>query len=653
MKITSLSALNLKRQRFTHALKPFTIIRGPNWAGKTSRIDALHLALTGRHPRLPKTNDGVFRLASGGIMQVMAVMDETQEIIRTWEVGKGDKITATAKLNGQKFAGEFVPIMALDPSEYLAKSENDRIRMVFSSVKLDEQAISGPGLIAAMKGIKLDDHTEHAEQVINDICEEIEGADRARAESGHTVQEFLAQVISDIDERFASANAAAKRFTGTTQTLDEQRAGQLVADVSAELTKARQQVTKATVEAQRVRDQHGEVINRQTRKLSLETSIAAHLKGEEEHMQKSGELERLRNIVAKYTPKIPQLEAQRTGVQNQRQQAEATVDQLTEESSRIEADLIKVLAKCECPTCREPGDDWKKRYEKAERKTIADNDARVAALAKEIGRFDEWIKRYNTEIEQAKAGDREHALNQQTIERLQRRVAELEPQVKLLNSYRTQLEGIGELPDMTAIDKEIAASDLATKQANDLVAQLEEKQKGWTQAQAAKAAKANAKIAGEKTTAEIAVCKKAKDILLEKQSELVTGAFEQLLKVANTIAEPILGARLAYRKNRFGLDRNGSMAEPGTMSGAEERVALSALCIAIGMQSPMKLVIIDELGTMDTDTKHQVAKTIRLALASGSIDQFIGVDASDFDWTKAATSAGVRKEDLFIHTLDR
>ena len=66
MKITRINASGLKGKAFDHTLtKPNTVFIGANGSGKSSRLDAVQLALFGTHPSLGKTNESTIRISSG------------------------------------------------------------------------------------------------------------------------------------------------------------------------------------------------------------------------------------------------------------------------------------------------------------------------------------------------------------------------------------------------------------------------------------------------------------------------------------------------------------------------------------------------------------------------------------------------------------
>lgn len=103
---------NLKGRTGDYTLAPLTIITGGNFTGKTAIVDAVKLALLGRHPAMPDTNAGAFALSSGEALSVQATVDG-QVIGHTWKqsgsriqhASKGECPLTIPSLDGNAFIG--------------------------------------------------------------------------------------------------------------------------------------------------------------------------------------------------------------------------------------------------------------------------------------------------------------------------------------------------------------------------------------------------------------------------------------------------------------------------------------------------------------------------------------------------------------------
>jgi len=106
MYIETIETTGLKHQDASYTLGPCNVLIGENGAGKTRVIDALYLLTFGRgsSPDLPKTKDGVMRLARGNELKVRATVirdDGSKAVItRTWKRSLKGKTTEALELEG-------------------------------------------------------------------------------------------------------------------------------------------------------------------------------------------------------------------------------------------------------------------------------------------------------------------------------------------------------------------------------------------------------------------------------------------------------------------------------------------------------------------------------------------------------------------------
>lgn len=121
--------------------------------------------------------------------------------------------------------------------------------------------------------------------------------------------------------------------------------------------------------------------------------------------------------------------------------------------------------------------------------------------------------------------------------------------------------------------------------------------------------------------------KAAAEALVTMQSETIAHAFGAVLADAQRITEGILGTPLCYRDGEIGRVEDGVFISHRTFSGMEERLAYAALQMALaGPDAALKLVMIDELGTLDLDNKAKLINRMLDLTAEGLVGQFIGFD---------------------------
>jgi len=132
-------------------------------------------------------------------------------------------------------------------------------------------------------------------------------------------------------------------------------------------------------------------------------------------------------------------------------------------------------------------------------------------------------------------------------------------------------------------------------------------------------------------------CKEAAATLVDIQATAIARAFDAVLSDAQRITEGILGSPLTYRDGEIGRLEGGAFISHRTFSGMEERLAYAALQVALaGPEAALKLVMIDELGTLDAANKHKLIERMLALTKEGLVGQFIGFDVADLDYVEHA-----------------
>lgn len=212
---THIKATNLKGRSFSLTLCAFTMIAGPNDAGKSAIADAVRLALLGYLPELGKSNSATFALSSGSKMGVEAWFGESS-IAREWrKTGKSVKlVTEGAELPE-------TPLVMLNAAEYFAKSDRARVDMLFGVLRLDPKAFSREAvtakIVSAVSEIgKLDDLEKLLQQT-----------------TGETLDEWITGAGDALDFAKADATSNARRFEQTVQGIVQLRAHGALVDAQA------------------------------------------------------------------------------------------------------------------------------------------------------------------------------------------------------------------------------------------------------------------------------------------------------------------------------------------------------------------------------------------------------------------------------------
>lgn len=136
--------------------------------------------------------------------------------------------------------------------------------------------------------------------------------------------------------------------------------------------------------------------------------------------------------------------------------------------------------------------------------------------------------------------------------------------------------------------------------------------------------------------------REVKDALLARlralRDSLIDDGINRLLVTANKFVragtpKALLDAPLSWNKDlaEFGRRNGTGWVSLDTFSGYEEQVAFAALSVTVAAeQSAFRVVIMDEMGRMDTKSKGLVMERMDELISAKVIDQFIGVDTNPY-----------------------
>lgn len=161
------------------------------------------------------------------------------------------------------------------------------------------------------------------------------------------------------------------------------------------------------------------------------------------------------------------------------------------------------------------------------------------------------------------------------------------------------------------------------------VQNLETQHKTWLAAKATESNKATAIKERDKAEAQAMIANEVVKILETEQRDVVKGAFDAILLTANRLAGDILPSKLEYHDGQIGFWKESRFVEHDLMCGAEQTACYAAISLALAVKSPVKLVVVDEIGRMTKRNQVRFLALIKQALADGIIDQFIATQAFD------------------------
>lgn len=133
----------------------------------------------------------------------------------------------------------------------------------------------------------------------------------------------------------------------------------------------------------------------------------------------------------------------------------------------------------------------------------------------------------------------------------------------------------------------------------------------------------------DKAQVDYELTKKAMAATTAFQQRMVDQAFASIMGNVNLFTAGILSSPLVYKDGEIGCERNGVWCGHEYLSGTEQALAFAAISVALAMQSPFRLVQIDELTRLSAVNKPKVMARMLELIRSGVIHQGIFVDTTD------------------------
>ncbi len=623
MKIKSVSAKNLKGQTFDQPLAPVTVIAGPNARGKSSRIEAIQLALAGYLPGIPKTGSGIFAaLASGNPLRVEAVDDSGESHAREWREAKGKVV----------FTGPDDPIMppvALDADEYFALSAPDRTKFIFARAKVD---LSIPKLTATItaniKNIKLDENTPQTEQVIAETVASVEKS--AKLAGSQTPQEFIADLYDGTKETLKLANENARRMDQTVQGLTQIKAESTASsDIEKRLATARQHLEDANATTARCLAEW----NAAKRSLADAEGKRQLIAGETAAREKLAALEKeLETLKLKPTSPVSikdQAEAHAKAFSAHKVNVDSGY-RASESLAALEKQLADVDSIQCCDKC---GSDLSARRESLKLELppkIAEAQRLLLEADEQFNQTAEALHDAETVLEDARRAGEAHAANLRALNDKQTEIAKLTRQ---LEGSAVAAAEVAKIPALTeavatteAAYKTAAADSVNRKATADAYGQEHQK---LLAERAEQRQRAVALEEAAKKKAEALVLKEVVALLQSLQEEIVAQSVQPILDAANSLCDGILRLPLAMKDGEIGfMDASGFVGHK-TMSDSEKLLTYASLSLALAAEAPFKLCVIGRFESFDDEKKSALIQRALELVESGEIDQCLFVLVGD------------------------
>ncbi len=614
MQLTKISAHNFKGSSFEHELGRATLIVGDNYKGKSSITQAIRLALTGTMPKpIGKVGGNIYSALAGnpdeaGKLSVALTTDTGREIEWMWT--RSAKGTVSTK--GSVPADLIVPDVVIDPDTFFALPAADR----------------SVALMRAVPGIKIDLDAWRAEMnkiqafpsTVRDVA--IKAAATIADSffgSGATPVEACERTVEMIAEQAKQAGDRVKHSEGAFAAVPPNTEWPI--DRALELKEAQEELNKLALIKAKFEDTQRTAEQTAKRRTALNEAKAK--------LQES-----IKILTAPQVETMRDLVEQQKTLQEQfdsalKDQAKLAQDVDNAKASRAEIQKrLRVFGHSEtgkCPLC--------------------DSSVEASKL------LEQWQEESDLLLIKIEETEEQHATAREKCEAALKALRDKEAQIVSRTRAEDQLES--DERELKNVEDSLAA--LGDTVFGTLPPRFEE---SYAAAEA-KVAALNANQGRLKSHAETkewrdkmesdliaARCrydtlKEAVKLLRAEMEKAVAEGFGKVLEVANQFTDGILASRLELRDGELGrragkkdVERSGGKLKAGAwiphegFSGTERLIAFAGFATAIATTSPIKLVIMDELGRVEPTLRVAVIKRMKALTEAGVIDQFIGIDAS-------------------------
>lgn len=612
MHITQISAINMKGRNFSVPLSPANLICGDNFSHKTAILDAIMLGLLGYHPRLAKTNQGTWELAGKGKeLGITLGINDGTIVQHTWTHGKSISYKGGVPTNVA------VPAELLHTRSYLEKTGADRIKYVFERISLgpdfDEKELFKQLSVIEVLNRKI------SEPIINSVNSLL--AKNREVNKTSPFQQWLLASIDQLKTYLKTAKDNAKSQGEELSRLKNSRPDH-AADPSTEVTvakskrdkllqlisglemalRAQQQAAESIAKSKRVVDEYKltpEQITRATEEVKFLTE------------QNTAATEALNKISPVLREMSGKFQAITTDINN-----------LGLANENLEADLKKILESPACEHCGKKPAWIDEAVKERQDQVLANSEAiklklgEKAALEVKHSELDEELERFQDIVD--------------STSKLQEKRAELQEMINASSFYQNAKQYLENTKAIDSADTgKLPQLKQELQELNEAISKLEIQWVTFTTYTNWQ----NQHDRCETNSVQNAVTAECYQEFVNRMQlfaeGMVSDCFNKLLSISGRMTNGILRADLQFKDNELGMHVDGSWVNYKTFSGTEELIAFAGLSVALCQSSPIKLVLMDELGRLDQKSLTKLLGRILELIEWKVIDQFVGVIAGE------------------------
>jgi hypothetical protein len=603
MKPVKLSAENFKGLQFDHELKLVNMFTGPNESGKSARIRAALVALLGYDPSIGKQPSATFGYASEMSTLPLTVhmeFDNGTHITRTFTKNKkGVSRTETGEIPE-------IPEVLFNASDYLGATNQERIKAIFEKIDVSQIVIKDDDLIAKLSAIEVTPAVVCQKAQV-DLKAFVKASIKRRVNFKQTVQIWLEELVKGLQEK-------AKGEKG----LMEGASGELAALKSTGKTPESQ--------AARIKEVQAKIDEIQTRFSAMQSQIAAHALGNKRREEISAAL-------AKPLPDTSALEKQKAEGDAKVSSYKSTTAELHSNLRVIEQEIIKVDSqaaeqkrrreeiekrlvelegKVKCPYCGSNKQGWKDDH----KLELQGKLETVHAEEKKFSDRATWARdqaaTLKSDVALALRADASIAILRNDLLKIDKELASARDMATKRAALEGELKGLTTLTPPSKEDIEKIASELASARKELEPLQTAEILFTQSQANAGKFKDTEARLISHQVRQEL--FKRAAQLVIGEQQAIVEKAFDSILTPARRFTDGIVGGTLGYQDGEFGVQTDRGWVGHKFLAESRKEIVYLGLQVALAQQSPVKIILLDELGVFDQPSKRMVVDRF-LALA--------------------------------------
>lgn len=630
MILSKITGRHVKGGDFSYILGPATVFTGDNDAGKTRILDAIQLALLGYVPALGKQNASTAQLMDGAEMIIEAEITDglvVYALRRRWYLS-GNSVKTDFAIPGalqDKIADAPLAVM-LSSSAYFALDPIERVRYV--AAHCPAEGISNAALVKRVCDVLPEESGECKPMRRAQIT--VEGATFSEKESSVFVDRLL-EVMANL---WKGAKSELQRKEGEIQSGAQRRAATPTGpirhedDILADRATSTRAINELSEVKGRLIGEYSAMKNAGKRREQIRVDVAALKKDNDfippltaKHADLAIKLAALPDISEQDV--VEASDALRSAIYNRdtllRLGQEATQSQLT-----CEREIAHMAAETACPYCGTSGENWKaKKLADLQRdrvafKSLADQHAAGIPGAEQL------VTRFKDAQKRAADGRLLHQQVANALKSVAEELARLSPNAARALALTEEMDKL--TPDDPGLSNRM---DTIQGEINLLTESIR-KLDGELAASASRARDkerlAQAERDRDRAKEDMEAWKLVGEELKKVQAELVEAAFKPLLQLANAVFPGLLKTPLAFRDGEVGRWQDGTWVSNKVFGGAAQKLAFAAIQAALAARSPIRIMLIDEMGNFADKTAVRVTQAVEEAIAAGRLDQFVGID---------------------------